>query len=113
MAELVGSGITHSPVNAWKELENQDPFKNAPKTKRANGVTTLALVGLMSLGVAGFSSCCEKTVDQEINTLVKNKQEQVDNLTKKEIKLQKKLDKVKSDKKFAEKELRDAKSRQR
>jgi outer membrane murein-binding lipoprotein Lpp len=70
------------------------------------------LVGLMALwGLT--SSCCDKTVEEQVNDIVKDKQEQVDKLAKKEAKLEQELDKVRADKKFAEKELRDAKSRQK
>ena len=114
MAELIGSGINLSSINTWKDFEKQEVSKVLSKgVKKTSKGTTLALLGLMSLWV-WFSSCCgSKTVEQEINDLVADKQEQVDKLTREELKLQKKLDKVKADKKFAEEELKDAKSKQK
>ena len=112
MAELIGSGINFSPAKTWEEFEQQEVKELPKRVKRASRGTTLALVGLMALwGLT--SSCCDKTVEEQVNDIVKDKQEQVDKLNKKEAKLEQELDKVRADKKFAEKELRDAKSRQK
>lgn len=84
MAELIGSGINFSPAKTWEEFEQQEVKELPKRVKRASRGTTLALVGLMALwGLT--SSCCDKTVEEQVNDIVKDKQEQVDKLAKKKL----------------------------
>ncbi len=102
-----------TPAQSWDDLEwNHDNKKNAVLNKihdlvvrKAKLVATITWLWILSV----LSSCCwEKSVDDQVSDIIKEKQEKVDNLNDKKKDLEEKLIKVNEELIEAEKELRKA-----
>jgi len=78
-----------TPVESWDDLESKEHqkiLKKAPKMRK----NILILVAALASALA-FSSCNNKTVDEQVNDIIKDKQEVVDDLEEDIVKLTTKL----------------------
>lgn len=96
-----------NPIESWGEVEQnkrETVLKKAPWLKKAWALFTLSLITALSLSSCGW----DKSVDAEVSDIIKDRQEQVDKLSKKEAKLQKELNKIRLEKNDATEELKKA-----
>jgi len=95
-----------TPVKSWDGLrsaEHQEILEEAPKMRKNILIVVAALASALA-----FSSCWDKSVDQKVLDVIKDAQEQVDDLSQEEAELVKELKEVRIDKSQAEDELRKA-----
>ncbi len=83
MPILMENQTHHVPLKSWNELEWDNSISNKVKETIPNGLwhkaKLFAILTWTSIATL-FSSCTNKTVDEQINDLVIDKQEVVDGL---------------------------------